>query len=145
MAEGRRQGKTVIARLDGIDSPELAQELIGLTVAVERSQMPSLPQGEYYWTDLIGHTVINQDGSELGSVDRLFSTGANDVLVVTAPAGVDGRNSSSDSDSESNKAKKSAKQQGPEVEILIPWILDSVITEVDMATRSIRVDWDIDY
>jgi len=126
--EGRRQGKTVIVSLDGVDSPEVAEALVGQIIAVDRDQLPALGEGEFYWADLVGHEVVNQRDEIMGRVDRLFSTGANDVLVVTTQAVV------------------TAKQKSdPAAEVLIPWILGSVILDVDLPARRIRVDWELDY
>jgi len=126
--EGRRQGKTVIVSLDGVDNPEVAETLVGQIIAVDRAQLPALGEGEFYWADLVGHEVVNQRDEIMGRVDRLFSTGANDVLVVTTQAAV------------------TAKQKSdPAAEVLIPWILGSVILDVDHPARRIQVDWELDY
>lgn len=131
--DGRRQGKTVIALIDGVETPEQAALLIGHEIAVDRSQMPSLAKDEFYWTDLIGHTVQTLEGIKLGTVERLFATGANDVVVVRKdPAlypGDDGQRTTKAVDNE----------------LLIPWVMGSVVTEVDAESRCITVDWDPDY
>lgn len=115
VAEGRMQGGGVIARLEGIVDRTAAAALIGADIAIERSQLPALKHGEYYWADLEGLTVVNLGGVELGTVDYLFETGANDVMAV----------------------------QGDR-ERLIPYIAD-VIREVDLEHRIIRVDWDEEF
>lgn len=132
--EGRRQSKTVVARLDGIETPEAAQLLIGYEIAVERSQMPPLKKGEFYWTDLIGHTVLDRDGNRLGTVERMFATGANDVVVVRG-----------DADRQSIADESGSDRSTTDNEILIPWILGSVIVDVDIEAGQIVVDWDPDY
>lgn len=116
--EGRRQGRIVVARLQGIETREQAEALRGARIGIERSQLLPLAEGEYYWADLIGLEVIDSGGRNLGKVTNLMETGANDVLIVR---GQDGR------------------------EILIPWIRQRVIQEVDLAAGVIRVDWDPDY
>lgn len=113
---GREQGKTVVAKLLGYNDREAAAKLIGYTVAVERSQLPALAEDEFYWADLIGFDVLDASGKSLGFVQRLFATGANDVMVVEGDA-----------------------------EILIPWIRGSVIVSIDMIATTIHVDWDPDY
>ena len=58
--------------------------LTGVDIAVLSHQLPSLPQGEYYWRDpdwLCG--VVTTQGYQLGSVSECMETGSNDVLVVT--------------------------------------------------------------
>ncbi len=116
LAEGRRHGKAVIARLEGFLDCDQASGLIGADVAVERNQLPAAEKGEYYWADLVGLEVVTTDGRALGQVHHLLATGANDVLVVRG-----------------------------EDECLVPFIRDRVIREVDLDGGVIRVDWDPDY
>lgn len=82
VASARPHGRTLVAKFEGCDDRDAAAALIDATIAVRRDQLPQLPPGEYYWTDLTGLTVVTLEGVELGTVDRLFSTGANDVIVV---------------------------------------------------------------
>ena len=116
IADGHAQGKGVVALLDGIDDRDAASALVGADIAVRREQLPELAQGEYYWSDLIGLNVVTVDGVELGTVDRLMETGANDVLVVKG-----------------------------ERERLIPYLPGQVITEVDLENGLLRVDWDPEF
>jgi 16S rRNA processing protein RimM len=46
-----------------------------------------LPKGEFYWHEIIGVTVKDVDGSELGKVVDLYRAGGADVVVVRGPAG----------------------------------------------------------
>ena len=114
--KGKRQGKGVIARLQGVEDRNSAELLKGRTIAVRRKDLPALDEDEYYWSDLVGMKVRTTEGIELGSVDYLFATGANDVMVV----------------------------QGDR-ERLVPWIRSDVIRSVDLETRIIEVDWDPDF
>ena len=59
---------------------------MGADIGVSPEQLPSLPEGEYYWRDLIGCRVVTTKGYELGEVSELMETGSNDVLVVQAKA-----------------------------------------------------------
>lgn len=112
---GRVQGKSIVVKLNGYDDREQASRLIGAEIALRAEQMPALKQGEYYWAQLEGLKVVNLSGQELGTVDHLLETGANDVMVV--------RNGQ---------------------ERLIP-AAAQVIREVDLAAGLIRVDWDADF
>ena len=114
---GRRQAKTVIARLEGYDDRDEAMQLVGALIAISSDQLKALSDDEYYWRDLIGLRVVNQQDVELGVVDRLFETGANDVLVV-----------------------KDETQ-----ERLVPWTLGHAVLEVDIEQGVISVDWDEDF
>lgn len=113
---GRVQGKGLVASLDGYADRELARLLIGAEIAVLRSQLPKPAKGEYYWNDLIGLNVVTLEGVELGKVDHLFDTGANDVMVVNG-----------------------------ERERLIPFVTGQYVLEVDLDAGTIRVDWDPEF
>lgn len=122
--QGRPQGKTIVASLDGIDSPEAAASLVGASIAVERAAMPALADDEFYWADLTGLHVRTVGGVDVGPVVRLFETGANDVMVIA-----DHRTSS----------------EGGGREVLVPWVVPDVVTEVDVENRVITIDWDPDF
>jgi 16S rRNA processing protein RimM len=51
-------------------------------VQVPESDLAPLPEGEYYRFQLVGLTVVDQSGVELGTVDEVLETGANDVYRV---------------------------------------------------------------
>lgn len=114
VADGRRHGKGMIAQLAGYTDREAARALIGADIAVERAQLEAPADNEYYWADLIGATVVNRDGVEIGRVDHLLETGANDVLVV----------------------------QGGRGETLIPFVPGRYVLAVDLARERILVDWE---
>lgn len=114
--EGRVHGKGLVARLAGCRDRETAQTLAGTDVGIYREQLPPAARGEYYWIDLLGIRVVTLEGRELGTVDHLLETGANDVLVVRG-----------------------------ERERLIPFVQGQVIHSVDLAAGEIRVDWDPDF
>jgi len=116
VSEGRSQNKGIIARLESINDRDQASRLLGAEIAVERQQLPQPSEGEYYWADLTGLTVINREGITLGQVDYLLETGANDVLVLKG-----------------------------ERERLIPFLLEQVVLDVDLAQSVLRVDWEADF
>ncbi|MYH89526.1 MAG: 16S rRNA processing protein RimM [Gammaproteobacteria bacterium] len=114
------QKKHLVVKLEGISSRDEAASLSGMQVCIPAGDLPDLPAGEYYWSQLIGLEVANLAGESLGTVDHLVETGANDVLVVKYP-GVDA-----------------------DAERLIPWI-PQVIRAVDIGAGSLLVDWEGDY
>jgi 16S rRNA processing protein RimM len=89
-------------------------------ISMDATQLPELPQGEFYWRDLIGMSVMTDKGYNLGIVDDLMETGSNDVLVV----------------------KANSKDAFGQSERLIPFLTDSVIKEVKYDVKEITVDWD---
>lgn len=113
---GQLHGKTVIVRIEDINDRDQAKALLGYDIYISREQLPVLSKGEYYWSDLIGSDVENLEGIRIGTVDSLFETGANDVLVV-----------------------KGKREQA------IPFIQGQVIKSIDLTAKKIVVDWDADF
>ena len=111
--EGKQMGDGIIAKFAGIDSPEDVRLLTGSSIAIKRSQLPKLSQNEFYWSDLIGLTVINHDGTVLGKVVYLMETGSNDVIVVKG-----------------------------EKEHAIPYLPGDIILNIDLEKREIQVNWE---
>src|SRR5690606_4658704 len=87
LVKGRPHGKVLVVKLKGLDDRDEARLLAEFEVRVPRSQLPELSEGEYYWYQLEGLKVINQEGQLLGQVDHLLETGSNDVMVVKPCAG----------------------------------------------------------
>jgi 16S rRNA processing protein RimM len=58
-------------------------------VYVKAADLPRLPEGEYYFHQLIDLKVVDEKGQELGVLTEILETGANDVYVVTNAAGVE--------------------------------------------------------
>ena len=81
-AEGRRHGKGLVVRLEGIDDRDAAIALSKPELWVERQELPALPAGEHYRADLIGLEVVNLAGDRLGRVDHFLDLPANPVMVV---------------------------------------------------------------
>jgi len=73
------------ARLDGVITKEDADALRNVSLYAERALMPSLPDDEYYYADLIGLTVVDTGGTTLGTVKNVMDHGAGDLLEVLAP------------------------------------------------------------
>ncbi|MCC7082047.1 MAG: ribosome maturation factor RimM [Burkholderiales bacterium] len=115
LLEGRVQGTGLVARLEGIEERDRAGQLRGWRIALPRSALPPAAEGEYYWSDLIGLSVVNREGVPLGRVDEIFATGANDVLVVRG-----------------------------ERERLIPFVA-AVVVKVDIEASLLTLDWGADY
>lgn len=111
----------LIVALERCTDRDTAAALKGTRIGILRSHLPALADnGEegYYWSDLEGMEVINQQGDRLGLVTGLMETGANDVLVVHC-----------------GEEKKQER--------LIPFI-GQVILKVDRQACRIVVDWNID-
>ncbi len=73
-----------IIKAEGVDDLETAETFRGRVFYVEREE--NLPEGRYYIADLIGLSVLTEEGV-FGTVADVFSTGANDVYEVKREAG----------------------------------------------------------
>ena len=78
----RVQGKTAIVGLESVDERNGADHLKGMGVLVERTEMPTPNEDEYYYYQFVGLAVKTQEGLLLGRVDNIFSNGAQDILVI---------------------------------------------------------------
>ena len=76
-----------------------------------------MAKDEYYWADLIGLDVVNTHDVSLGHVVGLIETSANDVLRVG---------------------------DGVEKERLLPFVA-TVVLDVDLLARRVKVDWEADW
>lgn len=120
--DSRPQGGGLVAQVSdasgaAIVDRDIAATLIGATIEVGREDLPPLPEGQYYWIDLIGQRVENLEGVALGTVTDVTSNGAQDVLVVNDVA----------------------------VRRLIPFVAQHVVKSVDLAAGRIVCDWQPDY
>jgi len=83
----RDSGKTAIARFDGINDRAAAEALRGSLIEVDRSGLPPLDEGEYYYIDLIGLPAVDREGAELGTVIAVENYGAGDLLEIELSEG----------------------------------------------------------
>ncbi|WP_146346200.1 ribosome maturation factor RimM [Falsiphaeobacter marinintestinus] len=70
------------ARLTGVETKEQADALRGIRLYAPRDRLPSLPDDEYYYTDLIGLDVYDTGGALLGKVRSVQNHGASDLLEI---------------------------------------------------------------
>ncbi len=115
VAEGQRHGKSVIARLEGVDDRDQAAALVGSELGLAREQLPEPEDGHYYWSDLIGLKVVRQDGTALGIIDAMLETGTHDVMLLKG-----------------------------EQERLIPFVKDEIVLNVDLSGKLVTVEWEWD-
>jgi 16S rRNA processing protein RimM len=115
VAEGQRHGKSVIARLQGVNDRDQAAALVGGELVIDRAQLPEPEDGHYYWSDLIGLKVVRQDGTALGIIDAMLETGTHDVMQLKG-----------------------------EQERLIPFVKDEIVLNVDFGAQLVTVDWEWD-
>ena len=114
--QGKKHGNRLLALLENTDDREQAEALVNQPIAVYREQFPELLEDEFYWTDLMGLSVQLENGRELGTIEHMLATGANDVMVVRG-----------------------------ERERLIPFVLGRYVKEVNLDRGLVVVDWDPDF
>lgn len=73
------------ARLSGVTNKDQADALRGVNLFVDRTKLPSLPDDEFYHTDLIGLEVRDTGGVLLGTIRAVHNHGAGDLLEVMGP------------------------------------------------------------
>ncbi|EED39044.1 16S rRNA processing protein RimM [Stenotrophomonas sp. SKA14] len=113
---GRDSGKHLVARFPGVEDRDTVEAMHGTEVYVARSALPPPKPDEYYWVDLEGLDVKTTEGVALGQVSHLFSTGANDVVVVRGDR-----------------------------ERMIPFVQPDFVKSVDFEANLVVVDWDPEF
>lgn len=76
-----------VARFAEIADRTQAEALRGSVLTVPRESLPRLPDGEYYWHDLVGLPVVDEDGQAVGQVVAVENFGASDLLEIEQPGG----------------------------------------------------------
>lgn len=116
----RQQGKGWVVKLTGVEDRSSAEQLVGSFVGAPRNALPATAQDEFYWADLVGLKVVNEQQETLGCVTELIESGAHAVMVVQDGAG------------------KEATQR------LLPFV-SQVVKDVDVPAGVMRVDWHKDW
>ena len=97
--------------LEGLDGPGAADALKGAAVMIALGDLPPAGLGEFYYFQIIGCEVHTTDGRRIGTVEEVFSTGANDVWVV---------------------------RDGPK-EVLVP-VIEDVVKTMDLDRRVVMIE-----
>jgi len=97
--------------LEGVADVNTAESLKGAVVMLATEDVPAAKPGEFYYYEAIGCEVFLTDGSRLGTIEEIFSNGAQDIWVV--------RNS--------------------EREVLVP-VIEDVVKAMDFAGRRVTIE-----
>jgi 16S rRNA processing protein RimM len=108
-------GSAVVAQLNGVATREEALKLKGSAVSLRREALGDPGEGHYYHADLLGLEVVNQQGESLGTIERMFTNGAQDVMELSG-----------------------------EKKRLLPWV-PTVVKKVDLEKKQIEVEWGADW
>ena len=113
VTEGRAHADRLVAHLEGVADRQEAAALTGAVVEVDRAALPPPGEREYYRTDLVGFSVRNLEGVQLGTVSHFVDMPSGAVMVTQAPGGRE------------------------------HWVLavPRHLRNVDLAARTILVDW----
>lgn len=118
--QARAHSDSIVATSPAVNDRNAAEALRGARIFVARSDFPKAEDGEYYWVDLMGLSVVNREGVALGVVRDLMATGPQTVLVLAY------------------------EEDGKERERMIPFV-DAYVDKVDLQARTIVADWQPDY
>ena len=102
----------LMIKFQGIEDKESVAAYTNQMVYVNSRELPMLPEGEYYHHQLLGLQVFNKEGQQLGTLEEILETGANDVYLVKTFSGE---------------------------EILLPAI-DGVVVEIDLVNHTMLVE-----
>lgn len=119
--EWRTQGAGLVASFVEVPDRNVAETMNGTTIWVDKSSLPALADDEYYWSELVGLKVVNEQQECLGVIKSLFETGAHAMMSVVPSAG--------SIDKESR---------------LIPWHT-TIVQSVNRETGVVLVAWEKDY
>ncbi len=110
--EATPQPPRLILQLIEIRTVEEAQCLVGKEIFIRKESLPDLPEGEYYWIEILGMEVETEDGEHIGRIKEILPTGAHDVYVV----------------------------QGERREIFLPAV-EGVIRSINREKKVVKVAW----
>jgi len=75
--------KFVIVKFKQFNNINEVEKFRGCELTIDRKDAIKLQPGEYYCADLIGLSIVDEDGIELGTLTEILQTGANDVYEMT--------------------------------------------------------------
>lgn len=107
-------GRFWLIKFREIKTREAAKCLSGYDLVIPRHERINLPEGHYYHDQLIGMKVYHADGTFIGTIADIISTGAHDLYLV----------------SQSERKEKS---------MLIPAVKE-FIRKIDLKNKTIFVD-----
>ncbi|CAL4043270.1 Ribosome maturation factor RimM [Buchnera aphidicola (Tetraneura ulmi)] len=118
----KKNKKNFLIKIIEINNRSEATKIINQFIMVEEKVLlPYKKKKEYYWKDILNCTVFNINLKILGIVVNIIETGNNDVLII-------------------NSHKKKNKK---EVKILIPFIEEKIIKNVNIQKKIILVKWNL--
>ena len=108
----RTHKNNLLVKFVGIDSIEETEKLKNLQIKIDSENIGELEENEYYFHEIIGCEVFDENGKSLGEISEILTPGANDVWVIKSQNGK---------------------------EILIPYIED-VVKKIDVENKKIDIE-----
>lgn len=107
----RQHKQFYLVVFEGLENINFVEKYKGMTLKVSEDQLFELEENEFYYHEIMGCTVVSEDGEEIGVVEDIYTPGANDVWGIK------------------RKGKKDA---------LIPYIED-VVKDIDIENKKITI------
>ena len=108
----RTHKNNLLVKFVGIDSIEEAEKIKNLQIKIDSENIGELEENEFYFHEIIGCEVFDENGKSLGEISEILTPGANDVWVIKSQNGK---------------------------EILIPYIED-VVKKIDVENKKIDIE-----
>ena len=108
----RNHKNFLLVKFEGIDSVEEAEKLKNLQIKIDSDEVGELEENEFYFHQIIGCEVFDENDKNLGEIIDILTPGANDVWVIKGENGK---------------------------EILIPYIED-VVKKIDMTSKKVNIE-----
>ena len=87
VTSARQHKNLILLKLEGVDTIEQAERLIGCDVLVDQDEAIALGEDEYFVHDLVGLEVVTDSGRRAGVLEEVLEGPANDIYVVRGPFG----------------------------------------------------------
>ena len=108
----RNHKNFLLVKFEGIDSVEEAEKLKNLQIKIDSDEVGELEENEFYFHEIIGCQVFDENDRNLGEIIDILTPGANDVWVIKGEEGK---------------------------EILIPYIED-VVKKIDITSKKVNIE-----
>lgn len=108
----RNHKNFLLVKFEGIDSVEEAEKLKNLQIKIDSDEVGELEENEFYFHEIIGCQVFDENDRNLGEIIDILTPGANDVWVIKGEKGK---------------------------EILIPYI-EGVVKQIDIINKKVNIE-----
>ena len=113
----KKHNNRFIVHVKNIDDRSKIHLFTNASIIINRANLPTLQQQEYYWNDIISYKVFNTNEHYIGVVINLIRTKNNDVLVIQ---------------NQKSKLKETT---------LIPFVKKKIIKNINVTFKIIIVQW----